>query len=200
MDKTTPVYSFEEDRLLLEQITSGNYAAFTALYNKYIKGLHQYGLKFTADTTLVEDSLHDLFVWIWARRQELSIQTSLKSYLIKALRTSLLRRLKEAQRTISRDTGAEDHYDFRLTLSPETEIMDKENEWVLRDKVARLLAQLTNRQKEVIYLRYYEGLSFEEIAGNMNLTMKGCYKLMGRAIATLRELGTPVCILIYCLL
>jgi DNA-directed RNA polymerase specialized sigma24 family protein len=42
-------------------------------------------------------------------------------------------------------------------------------------------------QKEVIYLRYYEGLNFEDIAQSMNLSVKASYKLMGRAIATLRE-------------
>ena len=39
----------------------------------------------------------------------------------------------------------------------------------------------------MIYLRYYEGLNFEEIARNMNLSVKACYKLMGRAITILRE-------------
>ncbi|HEX6427063.1 MAG TPA: sigma factor-like helix-turn-helix DNA-binding protein, partial [Niastella sp.] len=49
--------------------------------------------------------------------------------------------------------------------------------------------------KEVIYLRYYEGLNFEDIAQSMNLSVKACYKLMGRAITTLRE--NMVCSLLF---
>ncbi|MNY66103.1 RNA polymerase sigma factor [compost metagenome] len=57
----------------------------------------------------------------------------------------------------------------------------------LRKKIGQALQKLTDRQREVIYLRYYEEFSYPEIAEIMGLTLKGTYKLMGRAIETLRS-------------
>ncbi|HVI46681.1 MAG TPA: sigma-70 family RNA polymerase sigma factor [Chitinophaga sp.] len=187
MGSAVSAYHFHEDEQWLRQMKAGDYTAFTALYNKYIKGLTQYGLKFTADQAIVEDCLHDLFVWCWSKRHELEIQRSFKGYLMKSLRTGLLHRIEKEQRRNIRPITTDENYEFRLILSPEAVLMDREQDSILRERVARLLDQLTARQREVIYLRYYEGLPFEEVARNMNLSVKACYKLMGRAIATLRE-------------
>lgn len=60
-----------DDTELVAGITSGNYDSFTLLYEKYIKGLAHYGLKVTDDINTVQDCLHDIFVSLWIRRQEL---------------------------------------------------------------------------------------------------------------------------------
>ncbi|PIG97211.1 hypothetical protein CS542_07460 [Pedobacter sp. IW39] len=49
------------------------------------------------------------------------------------------------------------------------------------------IEKLSVRQYEVIYLRYYEGLSFKDISEIMNISAKGTYKLLGRAIAVMRK-------------
>ena len=64
-------HSTLEDKSLIDQMRSGDYAAFTLLYNKYIRQLTQYGLKFLPDLPAVEDCLHDVFVWVWTNRQKL---------------------------------------------------------------------------------------------------------------------------------
>jgi RNA polymerase sigma factor (sigma-70 family) len=84
-------------------------------------------------------------------------------------------------------TGDEHAYPFELQLTPEALVLHNENRRLIRQQVEQVLLALTPKQKEVIYLRYYEGLNFEDIAQGMNLSVKACYKLMGRAIATLRE-------------
>ena len=48
------------------------------------------------------------------------------------------------------------------------------------------LNQLSPRQKEVLYLRYFEELEYNEIAGMMDISVKGVYKLNSRALETLR--------------
>ncbi|SFD10013.1 RNA polymerase sigma factor, sigma-70 family [Chitinophaga sp. CF118] len=181
------INNFHEDEALIKQIKSGNYDAFTLLYNKYIRQLTQYGLKFNTDLPIIQDCLHDVFVWLWANRHKLAIHHSVKSYLFKAVRTSILHILekKNKLRTLHPEEGNE--YNFELELSPENLMLQDENREQIRVQIEGLMRKLTAKQKEVIYLRYYEGLNFEDIAQNMNLSVKASYKLMGRAIATLRE-------------
>jgi RNA polymerase sigma factor (sigma-70 family) len=180
-------HSAQEDKSLIVAIRSGDYDAFTLLYNKYIQPLTQYGLKFIADLPAVEDCLHDVFVWLWANRQKLDMHTSVKSYLFKAVRTTMLHWLQKQNRLRDLNPGDEHGYPFELQLTPENRVLHKESQRQLRQQIEGMLSNLTARQKEVIYLRYYEGLNFEEIARNMNLSVKACYKLMGRAITILRE-------------
>jgi RNA polymerase sigma factor (sigma-70 family) len=176
-----------EDRYLVQQIRSGNYTAFTLLYNKYAQPLTQYGLKFNAGLPLIEDCLHDVFVWIWANRDKLEVRHSVKSYLFKAVRTSILHALEKTNRFRPLKQEEENSYHFNLELSPEGLVLQNERQRLANEQIAALLNRLTAKQKEVIYLRYYEGLCFEDIAQNMNLSVKACYKIMGRAITTLRE-------------
>lgn len=177
----------DEDQVLIKQIKSGNYDAFTLLYNKYTRQLTQYGLKFNTDLPIIQDCLHDVFVWLWTNRHKLTIHSSVKSYLFKAVRTSIFHILekKNKLRTLHPEEGNE--YNFELELSPESLMLQDENKKQIREQIESLMCKLTAKQKEVIYLRYYEGLNFEDIAQNMNLSVKASYKLMGRAIATLRE-------------
>jgi RNA polymerase sigma factor (sigma-70 family) len=181
------LHNAQEDLSLIDQIRSGDYAAFTLLYNKYIQPLTQYGLKFIPDLPAVEDCLHDVFVWLWTNRHKLHIHASVKSYLFKSVRTSMLHCLEKQNRLQSLSAGDEQAYPFELLLTPETHVLHNEHQRLMRQQIERVLLILTAKQKEVIYLRYYEGLNFEDIAQNMNLSVKACYKLMGRAITTLRE-------------
>lgn len=180
-------HSAHEDKSLIIQIRSDDYAAFTLLYNKYIRQLTQYGLKFIPDLPAVEDCLHDVFVWLWTNRQKLQIHTSVKSYLFKSVRTTILHWLQKQNRLQSLNTSDEQGYRFELELTPGSLIEQNESQRQLRLQIEQVLRTLTAKQKEVIYLRYYEGLNFEDIALNMNLSVKACYKLMGRAISTIRE-------------
>lgn len=183
MANSSDLNNLNEDNALIKQIKSGDYDAFTRLYNKYIRHLTQYGLKFNVDLPVIQDCLHDVFVWLWSNRYKLEIHHSVKSYLFKAVRTSLLHILEKNNKLSSLG----DEYNFELELSPESLMLQNENSKQIREQIESLLCKLTAKQKEVIYLRYYEGLNFEDIAQNMNLSVKASYKLMGRAIATLRE-------------
>lgn len=184
---TFDLNNLHEDQALITQIKSGNYDAFTHLYNKYVRQLTQYGLKFNVDLPVIQDCLHDVFVWLWTNRYKLTIHHSIKSYLFKSVRTSILHTIekKNKLRPLHPEEGNE--YSFELELSPETLMLQNEDRKQTREQIEILLHKLTAKQKEVIYLRYYEGLNFEDIAQNMNLSVKASYKLMGRAIATLRE-------------
>lgn len=180
-------HNAQEDKSLINRIRSGDYAAFTLLYNKYVSPLTQYGLKFIPDLPAVEDCLHDVFVWVWTNRRQLDFHHSVKSYLFKSVRTSMLHWLEKQNRLQPLHAGEEHGYPFELQLSPEALVVDNEDRRLIRQQIENVLSRLTAKQKEVIYLRYYEGLNFEDIAQSLNLSVKACYKLMGRAIATLRE-------------
>lgn len=185
-----PYHGEQDDKVLLHLIASGDHAAFSLLYERYVRPLTRYGLRFTNDIQVVEDSLHDLFVWIWNKRGELEISYSLKSYLVKSVRTTILQKLNRQQKQVS-FCNKEETSVFRPVGSAADHLADAEDQTLIKNQVAAVLDSLTSRQREVIYLRYYEGLPFPEIARNMNLSVKACYKLMGRAVNEFRKAWRP---------
>lgn len=103
-----------DDTELVAGIASGNYNSFTLLYDKYIKSLTHYGLKFTDDINTVHDCLHDVFVSLWSRKEELRIQSSIKSYLIKSVRSSIIQKVNRNKKLRS-ITAENEEYDFTLS-------------------------------------------------------------------------------------
>lgn len=182
---------------MLGQMASGNEIAFSLLYEKYVRQLMHYGLRFTSDVQIIEDSLHDLFVWIWHRRRELEISYSFKSYLVKSIRTTILHKLERQQRQVTFD--GDENYFFEVPVVQGEAGVDAEDRLVVKKHVARAMERLTSRQREVIYLRFYEGLSFAEIAQSMDLSVKASYKLMARAVAEFKkawQLSIPTIVII----
>ncbi|MEJ7828250.1 MAG: sigma-70 family RNA polymerase sigma factor [Segetibacter sp.] len=175
-----------DDTELVAGIASGNYNSFTQLYEKYIKSLTHYGLNFTDDINTIRDSLHDIFVSLWSRKEELQIQSSIKSYLIKSVRSSIIQKVKRNKK-VSSITAENEEYHFTLSISPEEIFIVNEDNRKVFESVQKLLSTLTPKQKEVIYLRYYHDLSFDEIAEQLDLSVKACYKLMNRAMVELRR-------------
>ena len=185
-----PLAEDKDDHELMAELALGDYNAFTVLYERYIKSLTHYGLKFTEDVNTVRDCLHDVFVSLWTRRENLIITSSLKSYLIKSIRSSILQKVARGRKTTSIANDDDHAYAFNLSLSPEDAFLADEKNRQVYESVQQLFLKLTPKQKEVIYLRYYHDLSFEEIAGQLELSVKACYKLMHRAMSELRQ-GTP---------
>ncbi len=163
----------------------GDWNAYRQLYNIHFKALNNYGYKFTRDVSLIEDAVHDLFVNLWAKREQLGNPVSVKNYLYKSLRNLLLRKMDAQQRFVAIDS-AED-YPFNFEVSFDTVFMEDESKKELQRKLKEAIQTLSSRQQEIIYLRFYEGLSYEAAADIMNLNITSTYKLLYKAIGKLQE-------------
>ena len=152
----------------------GDWCAYTSLYNTYYKPLNNYGYKFTKDVSLIEDCIHDLFVKLWNSKANLGEPASVKNYLYKSLRGILLRKLKSNARF--RLMESEDDY-LNFEVSYDNQLITKEQEVELNRAIQKALSQLPARQREIVYLRFYEGFSYEEIAEVMSISFKSVYKL-----------------------
>ncbi|MES2004884.1 MAG: sigma-70 family RNA polymerase sigma factor [Bacteroidota bacterium] len=158
--------------------------AFTELYNSFATPLYSYGMKFTRDVTIVEDSMHDLFCTLWTSRERLSQPSSVKNYLFKSLRNSILRTLTNPVFLV----GDDQKIDFHFELAIDEKLTQKEDLQYIKSQVQQALDKLTSRQREIIYYRFYQNLEFDEIADIMDMQVRATYKLTSRALETLRSL------------
>lgn len=152
------------------------------LYKQYNEVLYSYGKRFTGDTHLVEDAVQETFISIWKYRHNLAAGSNPTYYLLRSFRNTLLQLLQ----TRSGTTYTEESLDFSFEVAFDSKLIAGEEAAILSRRVQQALAQLTGRQREIIYFRFFEGLSFEEIAGIMQMQVRATYKLSARALAALR--------------
>lgn len=78
--------------------------------------------------------------------------------------------------------------------------LDEDSDDELHQRLQAALEALTSRQREAIYLRFYEGLSYEEVAGTLGITVKATYKIVARGLQQLRDQMQVPVLMLFCLL
>ena len=172
---------------LLASFQAGNMAAFSQLYDLHINILFNYGLKLTIDKELLKDCIHDIFVKLYTKKDELGTIDNLKSYLFISLKNKLCDELRK--RMYMSDTAVEE-----VSISTPTDVEDdymeeeqRQNEFSL---VKRLLDQLSPRQREALTLYYIEEKKYEDICEIMNMNYQSVRNLMHRGLSKLRTLAS----------
>ncbi len=181
-EKTAALIQNEHDIHLWEQLRNGNKAALAELFELYFSQLYNYGRKICSDEEKVKDCIQDLFLEIWNQKNKMPL-LSVKAYLTKALQYKLIRINKKSQLIEAFDGNGNEFFDW----SHETFIIKNEMD---AEKVKKLLAamqQLPKRQQEIIYLKYYLNLSYEEICDVMNIQYQVARNQVSSAIKSLKK-------------
>lgn len=161
-----------------DRFVAGDDEAFAWLYKNHTSLLYEYGMRFTSDGDLVKDCIHDLFLTLYKNRKNITKPRNLKAYLLVSLKNRLLNALKHSAMA---DSVGDDDYIFNLVESVEDIYIDSEMKENIRKKVEYVLSKMSPRQKEIIYYRYIQELSMDEICEIMNLSYQSAQNLIQKA-------------------
>ncbi|CAG5069976.1 hypothetical protein DYBT9623_02716 [Dyadobacter sp. CECT 9623] len=164
------------------QFCTGDKSAFAEITELNYASLYHYGTRFTADRDLIKDCLQDLFLAIWEKRESLSDVAAIRPYLFQSLRNNLVRRNRR-QSVFSEISGNEPFDD----ISPESDWIINETDQLTSSRLRQAIDSLPKRQKEALYLKYYENLSYDEIAVVMGLQRQAVANYLQYGIQKLRE-------------
>lgn len=140
----------------------------------------------------MEDSIHDLFVEIWQRHDSLGSTDSIRRYLATSLRRKIVSVLKKESKSQSVDSF--DTIPFDVELAVDEVIIAQELSEEQAAQLKRAFDKLTAKQKEILYLRFYQGLDYEQIAEVLGMKYQSLRNAVSRAIKNLR--GDMVIILL----
>lgn len=175
-----------DDSLLWQSLKRSEKAAYEILLKKYYPIVLNYGVRFYKDKEFVKDCVQDLFIEIWNRREYLADVVSVKSYLLQSIRKNIIRESSRLRWFREADKISDDH-DFDVEFDIETYLISREVENELLQKLRFELDKLTKRQREVIFLRFNQDLSYEEIAIIMDINYRSVVNLIHEAIKAIRK-------------
>ncbi|WP_207510925.1 RNA polymerase sigma factor [Longitalea luteola] len=171
----------------LQRLQHNDEQALAAIMRKYYTALYNYAARFTNDEALIKDCIQEVFISLWQRRENATSILSPRYYLLRAVKNKVLKSLHQHNiRTGSMES--EDAYDFLQEFSVEKLIIDRQMSEEQATILRKTMAQLSKRQHELIYLKFYQHLDHAQIAGLMNLSRQSVYNLLHEAIQKLRNL------------
>lgn len=172
-----------QDIQLWESFKSGDREAFRLLFRRFYPSLYLYGCKITQDKELLEDCIQDLFTELWLSPSNPSIQ-SVKAYLLKALQYKIIKALQKRSKL---QLVAEDPTPTVFQISHDNLLIYNEDQKESGDKIKTAIEQLSKRQQEIIYLRFFQNLNYEEISEVMKINYQVARNLTCQAIKALRS-------------
>ena len=178
----------ENETHLWQAFQQGDRESFAKIYHQYFHNLFEYGSRINEDRELVKDCIHDLFIKLWSNKSNLGKVENIKAYLLVSLRGTIYNRIQKNSK--HRSMEIKDDQNFELTFSVENELIRREQLNADAKELLKSINQLTTRQKEFIYLRYFEDMNYDEISSVMSISTKATYKLSARSLEGLREIYT----------
>jgi RNA polymerase sigma factor (sigma-70 family) len=169
---------------LWQALTEGDISSFEALMSAQFLTLFQYGSKFTKDSEIVKDCIQDLFLYLWEHREHLAKNVSVKAYLMSSLR----RRIHLNRNIVSFDPIPDNESQlFEVSFSVEDAFIDNENIQQLSNQIKDTLTHIPQRQKEIIYLRFFQNLNREQIAEVLGITPQTVSNILQMAFKSIRK-------------
>lgn len=163
-----------------KRLLDGEQEALGYFYQKYADTLLKYGLSIVYNRDLVKDAVQELFVQVWNRRKNLSTPNSVKYYLIVSLRRIILKSVVNDRK--QSDTNPDDDFFVNnYSQIPELDAPD------IDDILKVAIRSLPPRQQEIVFLRFFENMSYESIAEVTGLDYQILRNTLHRAIKSLRH-------------
>lgn len=164
----------------------GDEEAFSFFYKYFINDLYAYGRSLGAEEKYVMDAVQDVFLKVFFDKPHLTSVEHLKYFLFKSLKNRLYDLFKSKSFSKTNDIG-EDMLNFSIKTTVLDEIIEDEDRMIIQQKIEKLLSILSASQKEALYLRYIQELTYSEISEMMDKSEVAIRKLVSQAIHTIRK-------------
>lgn len=167
---------------ILTRISHGDESAFRYLYELYRPTVYKFLLNYVQNPVLAEDLYQELFLKVWAKRDELMHVLSFKAYLYTIAKNLAINSLKRT--AVSEQAIKELHLYYRNEhVNTSHQIQTNEYMRMLTEE----LDKLPKRSREIFFLCRQEGKTYEEVATKMGISRNA---IKNHMVSTIKALKT----------
>lgn len=171
--------SYDEKRVL-QLLAQDSQYAFTQLFDRYRSKIFSIALRYLKSRDLAEETLQEVFVKVWIKRKDLPRILQFEAYLFTMTRNHIFDGIK----AVAEETTALKEYSYTLEQinGSDQPILEKQYEELLN----RIIEGLPPQQKQVFRLAKIEGLSYQAIAAQLNISRFTVKNHMAKALQSIR--------------
>ena len=154
--------------------------AFEHIFRVMSPKLYRFAFAYLMNAHVAEDIVQDAFMKLWMIASSLPDETNINSYLYSSVKNSCLNYYKHLQVEDSNKTKLTEALIF-------TGILEYEDNHLLLEKVQECLQQLSEQQRKVLELKIFQGMSYKEIARELNISEVSVHTHIKRAYKFIRN-------------
>jgi RNA polymerase sigma-70 factor (ECF subfamily) len=177
LNKGTPKVVVADDLTLVELVNQGEVDAFEALYLRHRDWVFRLAFRFTADEALALDVMQETFLYLLRKFPGFRLHASFRTFLYPAVRNLSIAARRKARRCQSDAEGLDALNHLAAIDLPPGRLQD----------LQAVLSRLSHEHREVLLLRFLEGLSLEEIALATEVPVGTVKSRLHNALKMLRE-------------
>lgn len=170
-----------EDQTLFRKVKNDDFKAYEMLFRSYYPQLLRYGMSIVRNETVAEEIAQEIFMYLWEKRKEIELKSALKSYLLTSVRYKAINYIKLELPKLQATTDLEG-----ISGIAQPEMATNETD-LLKARVQRAIDQLPDKCRNIFVLSRYGGLTYKEIAEELDLSVKTVENQMSIALKKLRE-------------
>ncbi len=156
-------------------------AQFKTIFDTYYNPLCNFCYKYLKDEGDVEDVVQDVLVKLWQNKEKIHLQKDVKYYLFTSVKNKAIELIRSRKRK----------GEILQTLIPEKNyeepVGDDADKTILKEKLYNSIRQLPPKCQEIFVLNKVNGLTYNEISEDLNISPKTVDNQMRRAFKLLRE-------------
>jgi RNA polymerase sigma-70 factor (ECF subfamily) len=171
-----------DNKEMTANLINENEAVFEQLFKKHFRELHAYAYSLLKDWDVAEEIVQSLFLKLWEKNEWTHIQTSVKSYLYKSVYHDSLNYIRRQKVQLKYQTttahamkNQTDDAAGKLKLSE------------LEQHLNKALNKLPEKCRAIFHLSRFEELKYQEIANQLDISIKTVETHMGKALRILRK-------------
>jgi len=178
-------YSTYTDQEIWAILQAGDQQALSYVFTTHYAGICSVAYRMIGDKQSAEDLGQEVFVDLWNKRKQLSIQSSIVGYLRKAISNKTLNHIRDNKIKL---TGEDKILHMPQSGGTAQQTMESGE---LHEKIQAAIASLPERCRMVFVLSRYQQLTYAEIAENLDISVKTVENQISKALKILKEKLKP---------
>jgi len=173
----------QEENNIWVEIKNGNKDYLSKIFLEYHDDLFLFAKRFENDEDEVKDLIQELFFKLWKNRKSLNLNNNIKGYLFKSIRNLFNNKIIVDKRIIKENIRNEESFKYMQDdFSSNNDISESK-----KKKLISVLNEIPEKQREAIYLKYFQGFDIQEISEILNINQQSVRNNLHRAMSKLRE-------------
>jgi len=172
----------DDQQKLRKGLKEGNIEIFEEIYRQYYSPLCFYCVRYVGDIEEAKEIVQGLFLKIWLKRNKLDINSSVKSYLYRAVQNYALNYLHQ-QKIKQKYIIDKAHFPNQMSENGQLKLEEKELKRLIKSAVLKL----PEKRREIFELSRYENMKYTQIAEHLTISVKTVEAQMSKSLKYLRQ-------------